>query len=93
MKHVVGLLSNVVHNGLGLAYFVSVFGILVAIGRFGSIFLLSNYWFVGSERDLPYQVKLHPRDERRLGATPHSQGPTPGVAGEAPQGLQGAFGA
>jgi len=36
MKHVVGLLSDVVHNGLGPAYFVSVFGTLVAIGCFGS---------------------------------------------------------
>jgi len=26
MKHVVGLLSDIVNNGLGLAYFVSVFG-------------------------------------------------------------------
>ena len=26
MKHTVGLLSDVVNNGLGLAYFVSVFG-------------------------------------------------------------------
>jgi hypothetical protein len=93
MKHVVGLLSDVVQNGHGPAYFVSVFGILVAIGCFGSVFLLSNCWLAGSERDLLYQVELHPRDERRLGATPHSQGPTPGVAGEAPQGLQGAFGA
>jgi len=87
MKHVVGLLSDVIHNGLGPAFFVSVFGILVAIGHFGYVFLLSNCWLAGSERDLPYQVELHPRDERRLGATPHSQGPTPGVAGEAPQGL------
>ena len=93
MKHVVGLLSDVVHNGLGPAYFLSVFGTLVAIGRFGSVFLLSNCWLAGPERDLPYQVELHPRDKRQLGATPHSQGPTPGVAGEAPQGLQGAFGA
>jgi len=92
MKHVVGLLSNVVHNGLGLAYFVSVFGTLVAIGRFGSVFLLSNCWLAGPERDLPYQVELHPCHERRLGATPQSQGPTPGVTGEAPQGLQGALG-
>jgi len=86
-------MKHVVHHGLGPAYFVSVFGILVAIGRFGSVFSLSNCWLARSERDLPYQVELHPRDVRRLGATPHSQGPTPGVAGEAPQGLQGAFGA
>ena len=26
MKHVVGLLSDVVHNGLGLAYLISIFG-------------------------------------------------------------------
>ena len=26
MKHVVGLLSDIINNGLGLAYFVSVFG-------------------------------------------------------------------
>jgi len=26
MKHVVGLLSDVVNNGLGPAYFVSIFG-------------------------------------------------------------------
>ena len=26
MKHVVGLMSDIVNNGLGLAYFVSVFG-------------------------------------------------------------------
>jgi len=88
MKHVVGLLSYVVHNRLGPAYFISVFGILVAIWRFGSVFSLSNCWLAGSERDLLYQVELHPRDEMWLGATPHSQGPTPGVAGEAPQGLQ-----
>ena len=93
MKHVVGLLSDIVNNGLGPAYFVSAFGTLVSIGRFGSVFLLSNCCLAGSERDLPYQVELYPRDERRLGATPYSQGPTPGVVGEAPQGLQGAFGA
>ena len=93
MKHVVGLLSDVINNGLGPAYFVSVSGTLVAIGRFGSVFLLSNCWLAGSKRDLSYQVELHQRYERRLGATPHSQGPTLGVAGEAPQGLQGAFSA
>jgi len=48
MKQVVGLLSDVVNNGLGPAYFVSVFGTLVAIGRFGSVFLLSNCWLAGS---------------------------------------------
>jgi len=77
MKHVVGLLSDVVHNRLGPAYFVSVSGTLVAIGHFGSVFLRSNYWLTGPESDLPYQVELHSRDERRLGATPYSQGPTP----------------
>jgi len=34
------------------------------------VFLLSNCWLVGSKRDLPYQVEIHPRDERQLGATP-----------------------
>ena len=40
MKHMVGLLSDVVNNGLGLTYFVSVFWALIFIER---LVLCSNY--------------------------------------------------
>ena len=92
MKHVVGFLSDVVNNGLGPAYFVSVLGPKLPRGL-GFVFLLLDRWFTGSERDLPLKVRIYPRHEGRLGAAPSSQGPAPGVAGEAPQGLQGVFGA
>jgi len=90
MKCVVGLLSDVVKTDsdrltlyvfLGLSYHRT----------FGFVFLLSNCGFVGLERDLPYKVELYPCNKGWLGATPSPQGPTPGVVGKAPQGLQGAF--
>jgi len=46
MKHVVGLLSDVVNNGLGPAYFVSVFRALILIER---LVLCSNYPIAGSQ--------------------------------------------
>jgi len=49
---------------------------------------LLNCWLVGSERDLPLEVGFHSCDEGWLGAASSSQGPTPGVTGEAPQSLQ-----
>jgi len=84
MKHVVGLMSDIVNNGLFCKYLWT-----LAIWVFGLVFLLFNYWFTGSERDLPSEVGFYSRDERRLGTTPSSQGPTPGVTGEASLGLQG----
>jgi len=48
MKHVVGLLSDVVNNGLGPALFVSVFGTLVTYRTFGFAFLLFHCWLAGS---------------------------------------------
>jgi len=38
MKHVVGLLSDIINNGLGLAYFVSVFRSLILMEPFGFVF-------------------------------------------------------
>jgi len=38
MKHTVGLLSDVVNNGLGPAYFVSVFSVLNPYRTFGFVF-------------------------------------------------------
>jgi len=46
MKHTVGLLSDVVNNGLGLAYFVSVFRALILIER---LILCANYPIAGSQ--------------------------------------------
>ena len=46
MKHMVGLLSDVVNNGLGPAYFVSVFRALILIGR---LILCSIYPIAGSQ--------------------------------------------
>ena len=65
----------------------------LAIWVFDLVFLLFNYWFVGCERDFSLEVGLHSCDEGRLGAASSSQGPTPGIIGEAPQGLQGPSGA
>jgi len=42
MKHVVGLMSDIVNNGLGRAFFVSIFRSL-AIWVFGLVFLLTGY--------------------------------------------------
>ena len=38
MKHVVGLLSDIIDNGLGPAYFVSVFRSLIFMEPFGFVF-------------------------------------------------------
>jgi len=38
MKHVVGLMSDIINNGLGPAYFVSVFGSLILTEPFGFVF-------------------------------------------------------
>ena len=38
MKHTVGLLSDVVNNGLGPAYFVSISQSFILYGTFGSVF-------------------------------------------------------
>ena len=38
MKHVVGLLSDVINNGLGPAYFVSIFSVLSSHRPFGFVF-------------------------------------------------------
>jgi len=38
MKHVVGLLSDIINNGLGPAYFVSVFRSLILMEPFGFVF-------------------------------------------------------
>jgi len=46
LKHVVGLLSDVVNNGLGPAYFVSVFWVLTLVDR---LVLCSNYPTAGSQ--------------------------------------------
>ena len=46
MKHTVGLLSDIVNNGLGPAYFVSVFRALILIGH---LVLCSNYPIAGSQ--------------------------------------------
>jgi len=46
MKHVVGLLADVVNNGLGPAYFVSVFWVLTLVERWVSC---SNYPIIGSQ--------------------------------------------
>jgi len=46
MKHVVGLLSDVVNNGLGPAYFVSVFRSLILIEL---LVLCSNCLTTGSQ--------------------------------------------
>jgi len=46
MKHTVGLLSDVVNNGLGPAYFVSVFWVLTIIER---LVLCSNCSIAGSQ--------------------------------------------
>jgi len=48
MKDVVGLLSDVVNNGLGPAYFVSVLGTLVTIGRLA----LRSYFSTAGLQDL-----------------------------------------
>ena len=85
MKLTVGLLSNVVNNGLVPAYFVRVSLPLILIGHLVLCANCLTTGFAGSERDLPYQVELHPRHERRLGAAPPPQRPTFGVAGETPQ--------
>jgi len=45
MKHTVGLLSDVVNNGLGPTYFVSVFRALILIER---LVLCANYPMSGS---------------------------------------------
>jgi len=46
MNHVVGLLSDVVNNGLGPAYFVSVLWVLTLVER---LVLCSNYPIAGSQ--------------------------------------------
>jgi len=46
MKHTVGLLSDVVNNGLGQAYFVSVLQSLILVDR---LVLCSNYSIAGSQ--------------------------------------------
>jgi len=38
MKHVVGILADVINNGLGLAYFVSVFRSSIFTEPFGLVF-------------------------------------------------------
>ena len=93
MKHTVGLLSDVVNNVLGPAYFVSIFSVLNLYRTFGFVFQLLDRQLAGPEGDFSHQVELHPLHVRRLAAAPHPQGQTPGVTGEAPQGLQRSFGA
>jgi hypothetical protein len=91
MKHVVGLMSDIVNNGLGHAYFVSPFGPLL-FGNFLSHIVIVRLLAAGSERDLPPKVGFYSCDERRLGAAPSSQGATPRVVGKASQGVQGPYG-
>ena len=91
MKHTVGLLSDVVNNGLRPAKFVSVFRALILIERLvlcsrrsGFVFLLFYSCFTGFKGDVPHQVKLYSCDKGRLGAAPSPQGQTPGVTRETP---------
>ena len=91
MKHKVGLLSDVVNNGLRPAYFVSIFRSIIPIEHL----VLCSYCSIAGSQDLKETSRIQSSfiHERRLGAAPHPQGQTPGVVGEAPQGLQRSFGA
>jgi hypothetical protein len=59
MKHVVGLMSNIINNGLGQAFFVMISQLLVFwILRLTGV-LTALCSFAGSERDFSVEIELH----------------------------------
>jgi hypothetical protein len=62
MKHVLGLMSDIVNNSLGKAFFVrmSRLSLFLIFCLVGVLTALCSY--VGSERNLPAEVELHSCD-------------------------------